>query len=125
MPSSEAKVLLVEDDALAQKIAKIIFKQLNCEIDLAASGAEAIKLSQEYAYDFILMDIGLKDMDGFTVAEHIKCHEKNACTPIIALTAHDEAFIKEQADKSGITQILAKPLSIESGGKLLDKFLSK
>src|SRR6185369_15432786 len=91
------KILLVEDVKIAQKFAVMIFEAINCEVDTADTGAQAIELFNKKKYNLIFMDLGLEDMDGLTVTEAIRRMEKiDERVPIIALTAHSEEEMKEK-----------------------------
>ena len=120
----EARVLLVEDNILAQMAAKMIIASTGCRVDVSSSGQDAIQLASQNTYDIIFMDIGLGDMNGFEVADNI--HKKaviNLRTPIVALTAHSEESYKELAERSGMVGFITKPLSLEAIQGILDKYL--
>lgn len=108
------KVLSVEDDVLAQAIATSLLQKYfpNAEIDLAASGKEAVNYSTNNNYDLIFVDLGLPDMNGCEVTKIIRSFKKNKM-PIIALTAHDIAFVKNSCLKAGINDVITKPLNPE------------
>lgn len=102
------KVLLVEDLPLAAKIARFILGDLNCEVDVASSGAEALTKVKATAYDLIFMDVGLPDATGFQITERLR--KEGITTPIYALTAHTDADNRAEAIKAGMTGFLTKPL---------------
>jgi two-component system, OmpR family, aerobic respiration control sensor histidine kinase ArcB len=66
-PGEHYYVLVVEDNAIAQTVAKSILTQLGCHVDVAINGKEALSLWKQNEYDLIFMDIGLPDMDGYQV----------------------------------------------------------
>lgn len=111
------KILLVEDLELAQIIAKYTLTTLKCDVDVASTGAEAIQKVHDNHYDFVLMDLGLPDMDGFITTQKIR--ETNKVTPIIALTAHVDTQYKAQALASGMNGFLSKPLDEKAVRELL------
>jgi len=116
-------ILLVEDNKLAQIITVELFKQHNCIIDIATNGADALKKVYANQYDFILLDIGLPDMDGFAVAQSIReSANHNQNIPIIAITAHNSSYYKDKAFDSGMNEYMMKPLDIKSTRSLLTKF---
>ncbi|MFI4957316.1 MAG: response regulator [Gammaproteobacteria bacterium] len=102
------KVLLVEDLPLAAKIARFILGDLNCDVDVATNGAEALQKAQSNAYDLIFMDVGLPDATGFEVTSRIR--KAGVQVPIYALTAHTDADHRDQAIAAGMTGFLTKPL---------------
>jgi len=127
MDGSKKCILLVEDNKLAQKMAAMALKSLGCEIHTANTGAEAITQFKARSYDLIFMDLGLPDMDGYTVTETIRELEKKrqTRTPIVALTAHTEDEFRQNAKKAGMDDFLAKPLTKAKAADMLAKYLTK
>ncbi len=108
-----AKILIVEDNIIAQKIAEAILQNFTSEVYLASTGAEALEKAQA-PFDLIFLDIGLPDSSGFAIAEQISNTRKvNRNTPIIGLSAHIDKNTKAQASQHGMTALLGKPLSDE------------
>lgn len=104
------KVLLVEDDLLTQKITSWMLEELNCQVDIASSGNQALKML-ETKYDLLIMDVGLPDMDGISLTVKIRAEEtQNQHTPIVALTAHVMEQDKEKCMAAGMNDFLKKPL---------------
>ncbi|AHE67926.1 PAS domain S-box [Legionella oakridgensis ATCC 33761 = DSM 21215] len=93
------QVLVVEDNVIAQTVAKSILAQLDCDTDIAETGKKAVELWKQGHYDLMFMDIGLPDIDGYEVTRLIRVQElaKNTHVPIIALTAHAGDEIKNAA----------------------------
>ncbi len=105
-----AKVLVVEDNAINQKIAVALLEQLGCVVDVVDNGQCAIEKFQT-GYDLIFLDIGLPDMDGFEVAKCIReIEDNNNHLPIIALTAHVFAQDKKRCFEVGMDEVMAKPV---------------
>ncbi len=126
MNSKVLKVLLIEDFLIAQIAAKLNLTELCCQVDVAATGVEALQLTSKNSYDIILMDIGLADMDGYEITEKIRCQNgKNDHTTIIALTAHSEDNIIKHCKEVGMNDFVNKPLSIETARKVISDFKNK
>ncbi len=124
MNGNNPRVLLVEDVTIAQKLAKIALSELSCDVDVADTGMQALEFAEKNQYDLILMDLGLPDIDGITVAENIRrINELYADVPIIALTAHDDQEYKSNCLDIGMTDYLVKPFSSEDGRRLLDMYV--
>ena len=123
MDGSKKCILIVEDSKLAQTMAAMTLKSLGCEIHTADTGAEAITQFKARNYDLIFMDLGLPDMDGYTVTETMRELEEkhHTHTPIVALTAHTEDEFKKNAKKCGMDDFLAKPLTKEKAEEMLAK----
>ncbi|MCK4608211.1 MAG: response regulator [Gammaproteobacteria bacterium] len=122
---STLTILLVEDNELAQMIAATMLEEdLNIKVDVASTGKEALKHASSNKYDLILMDIGLPDTNGYMVTRKIRAGKnKNALTPIVALTAHRIDTAGDDASDAGMNDFLTKPLNIEKTQKLLDKLV--
>ncbi len=119
------RVLIVEDNPIAQTVAKAILNQLHCDTDLADTGKKAVELWKKGQYDLIFMDIGLPDMDGYEVTHQIRLYELTQKThsPIIALTAHAGDENKQRCIEAGMNAVLTKPLTAQSCTDILDAFI--
>lgn len=116
-------ILLVEDNKIAAKAAKIIIEHLNCKVDIAASGREAIKMSNEKSYDLIFMDIGLPDTDGMSVSETIN-GSLGKDVPIVALTGHVTGEMKMRCLESGMDSVITKPATEQKISDVLKKYFN-
>jgi two-component system, OmpR family, aerobic respiration control sensor histidine kinase ArcB len=113
------KVLLVEDNKIIARISKDLLESLNCIVDIAPNGKEAINLIDKFYYDLILMDIGLPDMDGYKVTQHIRTC--NITTPIIAITAHSEDKERKKCLEVGMNEMITKPLTQAIAKSIISK----
>lgn len=104
------KTLLVEDDEFTVFTIKHILKDI-CVFDLTNNGYEAVKLAKEENYDIILMDIGLKGMDGLEATKEIRRIPGYEKIPIVALTAYAMEGDKEKFFLGGCSHYLSKPFS--------------
>ncbi|WP_347251832.1 response regulator [Legionella sp.] len=122
---TQYRVLVVEDNPIAQTVAKSILAQLNCQADIAESGNKAVEMWKAGAYDLIFMDIGLPDIDGYQVTHLIRVQElaKKSHTPIIALTAHVGDENKKRCIDAGMNAVLTKPLTVKSCTDIVDAFI--
>ncbi|WP_019216010.1 response regulator [Legionella tunisiensis] len=106
----------MEDNIIAAKGAQATIIKLyrHCVCDRAETGKEAVNMAQHNLYDFILMDIGLPDIDGIEATRQIRAfHSPNqAKVPIIALTGHASNWDKrEEALAAGMNDVFEKPLT--------------
>lgn len=125
LSTSEFRVLVVEDNPIAQTVAKSILNKLNCNTDIAESGRRAVALWKSRYYDLIFMDIGLPDLDGYEVTHQIRVQElpRKTHTPIIALTAHIGDENKKRCIEAGMNAVLTKPLTLKNCSDILDAFI--
>lgn len=119
------KVLVVEDNAIAQKVAKTLLNSLDCQVEVASSGQEAIENIKQNHYDLIFMDIGLGEgADGYEVTRQIRKQEKeNEHTPIVALTAHAAEENKQNCIEAGMDAVLSKPITKTHASNILNHFV--
>ena len=119
------RVLVVEDNTIAQTVAKSILAQLGCDTHLAETGQKALELWKNGHYDLMLMDIGLPDIDGYALTHQIRIQElaKKTHTPIIALTAHAGDENKQRCIEAGMNAVLIKPLTAKSCTDILNAFI--
>ena len=114
-PLEGRRVLLVEDSPINQYIAAEMLRKLGLEVSLASNGAEAVDLVRLNAYDLVLMDCHMPQMDGFAATRHIRAWEGIAAErpplPIVALTANAMAGDRESCLAAGMNDYLAKPIN--------------
>jgi CheY-like chemotaxis protein len=121
----DAQVLVVEDNAVNQRLAVRMLEQRGCRVDVALNGREAVDVSGRIAYDCIFMDCQMPDMDGFVATAAIR--EREAQTgihvPIIAMTANALQGDRERCYDAGMDDYVAKPAAIEDLVRMLDKWI--
>src|SRR3989475_1927801 len=82
------RVLLAEDNPVNQQVAVAMLVKRGHEVHVVGNGREAVDAVAERAYDVVLMDIQMPEMDGFEATQAIRATPRGAQLPIIALTAH-------------------------------------
>jgi len=119
-----ARILVVDDYIDNQELAKTFLEKMECEVDVAEDGFEAVEMFKESDYDAIFMDIQMPDLDGYGATREIREVEgDDQHTPIIALTANALEGDKEKCLKAGMDDYLSKPFKGEDIEKVLSKFL--
>lgn len=120
------RILVVEDALIAQLAEATVLENLGYDVAVASTGREAIdKTNQAQAYDVILLDLGLPDVDALTVTESILAnYQLHYKTPpaIIALTAYAEESFRAECMRAGMSDFLAKPLTEDIARSLLEKY---
>jgi len=115
-----ARVLVVDDNSVNQRVAQLALKRLGCSVDLASDGAEAIKMVQEIPYDIVFMDCEMPLMDGFSATAQIRRQEQNDLrTPIVAMTARALHGDRQRCIDAGMNDYLTKPVRLEDFARIL------
>jgi CheY-like chemotaxis protein/HPt (histidine-containing phosphotransfer) domain-containing protein len=127
LPVFHARVLLAEDNAVNQIVARNMLKALGCEPEIVQNGEEVLEAVKRDSFDVVLMDCQMPVMDGYAASRTIRDREagnKRACRlPIIALTANALVGDKELCLAAGMDDHLAKPYSREQLAVMLARWL--
>jgi CheY-like chemotaxis protein len=112
---SHANILLVEDNAINQKIIILSLKNHVKNIDIANNGKDALDKFGTTKYDLILMDIQMPVINGIAATKKIRELEvtTNTQTPIIAITANALSGDKEACLAAGMNDYISKPFQVE------------
>jgi DNA-binding response OmpR family regulator len=103
------KILLAEDDPVLARQACTWFKQAGHATDWADKGRTALHAGRNPAYDIIVLDIGLPEIDGLTVLKQLRADEVR--TPVLCLTARDTVNDRVLGLRSGADDYLTKPFA--------------
>ncbi len=106
------RVLLVEDNEINQMVAGGLLEEIGVDMDVAENGRIALELlaAAEGAYDLILMDMQMPEMDGYEATRHIRANPQWDALPIIAMTAHAMAEHQQSCLDAGMNDYLSKPI---------------
>jgi two-component system alkaline phosphatase synthesis response regulator PhoP len=105
------RILLVEDEKNIRDVVKLNLELEDYEVVAVDNGPEALKRTKEEAFNLIILDVMLPDVDGFTICETIRLDDDN--TPILFLTAKDSYEDKIKGLKKGADDYLTKPFNLE------------
>jgi len=129
-PTQPLRILLAEDNAVNQKLALRQLRKLGYPATAVGNGAEVLQEVERFAYDVILMDCQMPELDGYEVTQRIREFEKRsnargAPVYIIAVTAHALDGDRERCLSAGMNDYLTKPLHIAQLESALSRALRR
>jgi two-component system cell cycle response regulator DivK len=123
-PSMRKKVLIVEDNDLNMKLFNDLLVAHGYGTLQTRDGLEALALARLHHPDLILMDIQLPEVSGLQVTQWIKKDDDLSKIPIIAVTAFAMKGDEEKIRDGGCEAYIAKPISVASFIRTVERFLS-
>lgn len=116
--SAPKRVLIVEDSVDSAETLAELITRWGHEVHLAHDGSTALRLARELRPNVILLDIGLPDMDGYTVAHRLRGEDLGG-EILVALTGYGEAQDRARAEQAGFDRHLTKPVEPQALRDLL------
>ena len=114
-PHARLKILGAEDNRVNQVLLSALIEKMGHELDLVKNGAEAVAAVRDGAYDLVLMDVQMPEMDGQAATEAIRALSgPERDVPIIALTANAMRGDRERYLASGMNDYVSKPIRREA-----------
>lgn len=110
MAPSRARVLVVDDNSIAQTIASHALRRQSFDVECAGNGRLAVEAASKTRFDVILMDLQMPGWDGFETTEQIRKLPGYRDTPIIAVTANCSDDYRARSIQCGMQDFLAKPV---------------
>ncbi|MEI6613696.1 MAG: response regulator, partial [Chrysiogenales bacterium] len=120
------RILLAEDNITNQQVALGILEKLGMPAVAVTNGIEALKALESAAYDLVLMDVQMPEMDGLEAVRRIRDPKSGVLDhslPVIAMTAQAMAGDREKCLQAGMNDYLAKPIFPQALAAMLQKWL--
>ncbi len=127
VPVRPERLLLVEDNAVNQKVAIGLLRKMGYQADVVGDGASALEALTRSSYDLVFMDCQMPIMDGFAATRAIRNANSSVRrhdVPVVAMTANVLAGDREACIAAGMNDFLPKPISPGALTQMLDKWLA-
>jgi CheY-like chemotaxis protein len=108
-----ADILVIDDDPLICDMIEMTLTAAGHAVRTAGTGLGGLLATRRHKPDLILLDMGLPELDGYSVARELTSTQAGKSIPILAVTAHDSAEDYDASYKAGCTGFLAKPFTQE------------
>ncbi|MCA8964950.1 MAG: response regulator, partial [Planctomycetes bacterium] len=105
------KVLVAEDNEINRRVLAGMLRRLGCEVVFAVDGVEVVRLAAADAYDVVLMDCQMPELDGFGATRQIRAQGQEM--PIVALTANVLQSDRDACMEAGMDDFLGKPVKLD------------
>lgn len=112
MSRSEPRVTVIEDDADIAFTIRVNLEREGYAVTIYQNGHEGLLAVQQGGVDFLILDLNLPDLDGFTICRELRRHPTTAKLPILMLTARTSEADRIMGLELGADDYLAKPFSV-------------
>ena len=113
LPQRPLRILVVEDNVISQTVMRLMLGEQGHGVELATTGKEAVAMLEQSAFDLVLMDMQMPEMNGLEATNHIRLRERETGRPrstIVALTARAQDSDRKACLQAGMDGYLTKPV---------------
>jgi signal transduction histidine kinase/CheY-like chemotaxis protein len=125
LPVPRTKVLLIEDNADAAEMMRMILELRGHHVMVTKTGREGLEAARRTPPDIVLCDIGLPEMDGYQVARTFRADHALRGVPMIALTGYATGEDVARAREAGFDRHVAKPPEIDVLAALIEELADR
>lgn len=114
LPDGSARVLLVEDDLVNQKLEKMILSRMGLEVEVVSNGSLALEALSAKSFDLVLMDCMMPILNGLEATKRLReglAGEQNRQVPVVAITANAIQSDLQACHDAGMNDWLVKPIN--------------
>jgi len=108
---SRSKILIVDDTKDIRDTLSDMLSVMGFEVTVAGSGHEGLELFLKNSFDLVLTDLQMPDLDGWTLALHVKDRSPN--TPVVLITGSEKKKVMEKLKGSCVDSVMFKPFTLE------------
>jgi CheY-like chemotaxis protein len=116
-----SRILLVEDNAVAQRFMITLLERRGYTVTLAPDGMSALRKAATGRFDLVLMDLQMPGIDGIETTRRLRQTESAATVPIIACTANPSSEVRAECTAAGMDDFLAKPVNAQELFTVLER----
>lgn len=121
-PTYHCRILVVDDNAVNQKVAAKLLEKLGCAVEVAGNGREAVTMATRLPFDLIFMDCQMPEIDGYEATQILRTRYRST-VPIVAMTANAMDGDRDKCLAAGMTDYLSKPVVLATLQRILDKYI--
>ena len=107
----DARILLADDNRINQQLATELLRLVDLQVEVADNGRIAVDMARRGAYDLILMDMQMPEMDGLEATRQIRAVPELDATPIVAMTASAFGADRDACLAAGMNDHIGKPVN--------------
>jgi CheY-like chemotaxis protein len=108
------RILLVDDESFVSEVLQEILNRLGHHVETASGGEEGLVMFDSHAYDLVITDIRMPDIDGHGVAKHVRSSER-PCTPVIGISGTPWFLEGDTFDS-----VISKPFTVHALATAID-----
>jgi CheY-like chemotaxis protein len=120
----QRSVLVVDDVNDVTDMIGLFLRHAGYQVVTAESASDALKLAREHAFDLVISDIGMPEMNGYELVERLRRMTSYAHTPMIAVTGYTEYDDRGRSLRAGFNAHLTKPIEPSRLLELMQDLLS-
>ncbi len=122
MPSTDLRILVVDDFATMRRIVKNVLKQLGYNnVEEVEDGSKALVALEKGEFQFVVSDWNMPVMDGLEMVKNLRANPTTKDVPVLMVTAEAEKDKVVEAIKAGVNNYIVKPFTAETMQEKIDK----
>jgi CheY-like chemotaxis protein len=111
--SDRPSILVVDDAPLNQELISAYLSHLDCDVELASNGTEAMAAVERSKPVLVLLDVMMPGMNGYEICQQLKSRDDTRDVPVLLLTALSDADHRARGAAAGADDFIVKPVSRE------------